>query len=104
MEYTLITTTNGPVISVLGKHAVIMDTQDMLALAEEGDDFINRLEQHIVAEGESAMAEFMEGFAANTPLPPQKIYSYIAAVQQFLQFKNNNWGPYQRQRDSQPHA
>jgi len=104
MEYTLIATSNGPVINIPGGHVVIVDTQDMIALAEEGDDFLNQMEKHIATEAQAAMTAFLEGFSANMHMMPAKMYAYVNAAQQFLQFKNNNWAQYVHNRDNPPHA
>jgi len=102
MEYTIVTTSNGPVINTDAKHVVVTDAQDMITIAEENVDFLNQLENHIVTETQAAVAEVLEGFSSNINMTPTKIYAYTNAIQQFLQFKNQIFAQYIYIRDHPP--
>ena len=94
MSFEIHATDNGPVIIHNGKLAVLTSEDMMLEICHEDPMRFTEMQNHIHDELKSAAETYLDGFMNGFNPPAQRLYSYIAALQQFWMFRNIKFAQY----------
>lgn len=86
MSYTIIATTNGPVIKSGTKHYTLLDVPACIDIAEADEQFIDEMGTHIANELSSATNEWIEAFVGGLQPSQNKVVYYMNAGAYFKQF------------------
>lgn len=95
MTYKFIDTANGPLIQNGDDFITVLEVQELINLQEENPNFIQDTTNFLVDTFRHHTYLFCENFSEGYFYPPTPILSYITAMHQFLQFKNEHWPRYQ---------
>jgi len=87
-------TSNGPIIIDGDKLIVLTDDDLLIELCENDPNVLDMIQSHIVETLRSSMKDFTEAVEVDINGPPNMIYSYISAAQQFFMFKTHRWYQY----------
>ena len=100
MAFTIIATTNGPVVKSGSNHYTLHDVAACIDIAESNETFINEMGTHIANEMMAAAEEWTEAFIGGLQPPQNKIVGYINSgaifktfVQQYAMYKRNMENP-----------
>ncbi|NDB36009.1 MAG: hypothetical protein EB023_11860 [Flavobacteriia bacterium] len=94
MSFEIHATDNGPVINYNGKIIVLISEDDMLDMCHEDPLRFKQLQDHIHDELKAAAETYLDGFSNGFNPPAQRLYSYIAALQQYWMFRNIKFAQY----------
>ena len=94
MSFEIHATDGGPVMIHDGKLLVLVSEDAMLDMCHEDPLRFKQIQEHIHDELLSAAETYLDGFSNGFNPPAQRLYSYIAALQQFWMFKNIKFAQY----------
>ncbi len=95
-EFTITSTSNGPVVLHNGKLITLRDSQELIDLAEENSNFINAMNEHIIDSLGKCINEYIYAFTLRYDIPKAQILAYIDAADQFLSWENIVWFNYRQ--------
>jgi hypothetical protein len=94
MSFEIHATDNGPVFVHHGNFVVLTSEDGMIEMCYEDPSRFAEIQNHIQAELASASETYIDGFVNGFNPPAQRLYSYIAALQQFWMFRNIRFAQY----------
>lgn len=95
MTYEFIDTANGPLVKNDDQYVTLTEIQELINFQENDPAFTKSLHDFLVESFRSHIEMFADSFSEGYFYPPSHIHSYITAMHQFLQFKNEHWPRYQ---------
>lgn len=96
MSFEIHATDNGPVIINNGEFVVLTSEDALIEVVLENGNYFNLIEDHIKEEIRESFDAYLEGFAMGINPPAGRLYSYIAAYQQFWMFRNIRFASFLR--------
>ena len=86
MAFTIITTTNGPVVKSGANHHTLHDIAACIDIAESNETFIDDMGTHIATELMAAATEWTEAFVGGLQPSQNKVVYYMNAGGNFRIF------------------
>lgn len=103
MAFTIIATTNGPVVKSGANHYTLHDIAACIDIAEANDTFVDEMGTHIANELMAAAEEWTEGFVGGLNASQNKVVYYMNSGSHFRLFLQQ-YGMYKRNMENPPPA
>jgi hypothetical protein len=101
MAFTIISTTNGPVVKSGSSHYTLHDVAACIDIAEANETFMDEMGTHIANELMAAATEWTEAFVGGVPASQNKVVYYMNAGNHFRTFVQQ-YGMYKRNMENPP--
>ena len=89
MAFTIISTTNGPVVKSGTDHYTLHDVSACIDIAEANETFVDEMGTHIANELMAATTEWIEAFVGGLQPSQNKVVYYMNAGGNFTVFVKN---------------